>query len=104
MGNWFYNKEITLLQESGGYLFHGSWIEGSITEVKTIPCDVQPSNREKIYKDYGYYIDCTYRVFCDIDSSITVGGMVRYKGNDFDIVKVIEWDDYLDVFIQERGG
>lgn len=102
MENWFYNKQITLLKETDGYMYHGSWMDGEIVEVRSIPCDVQPASREQIFKDYGYYIDCTYRAFCDLDNDIVIGGMVCYKDKDFDIVKVIEWDDYLDCFIKER--
>lgn len=103
MTDYFYNKEIVLLKETEGHMYHGSWVDGEIMEVKTITCDVQPASREQIFKDYGYYIDCTKRVFCNLDSDITIGGMVRYRENNFDVVKVIEWDDYLDVFIKERG-
>lgn len=101
--DWFYNKKITLLEEKDGYLYHGSWVDGELVEIKMIPCDVQPASREQIFKDYGYYIDCSYRIFCNTDGAIDVGNMIRYNGNDFNIVKIIKWDDYYDVFIQEIG-
>lgn len=101
MSNYFYNKEIILLAETEGYLHHGVLVEGVLTETKTINCDVQPANREQIYKDYGYYIDCKYRVFSDVDTDIKLGAKVKYKDNTYKIVKVIEWDSYYDIFIDE---
>ncbi|MEA4921392.1 MAG: hypothetical protein VB078_10805 [Clostridiaceae bacterium] len=98
--DWFYNKKLSLMCESGGYLYHGSWIDGTLTEVKSITCDVQPGNRELIYKEYGYYIDCTYRVFCDVDNDIKEGSIVKYGKNQFKVMKIVPWDDYYDVFIQ----
>lgn len=70
MSDWFYDKQITLLKEIEGHMYHGSWIDGTLSPFKTIPCDVQPANREQIYKEYGYYIDCTKRVFADLDNDI----------------------------------
>jgi len=99
--DYFYNKEIILLTETDGYMHRGSWIDGSLEETKTIKCDVQPASREQIYKDYGYYIDCTYRIFCDTDNDIKIGGKVKYKDNIYDIIKLIPWDDYFDMFIKE---
>jgi len=101
MTEYFYDKEISLLKESEGYLYHGSWVKGTLTELKTLFCDVQPSNRELVFKEYGYYIDCTKRIFCDVDSDIADGDIVEYKGIRFKIEKIIEWDDYLDIFMKE---
>ena len=101
MAKFFYNKEITLLKETEGYLYHGSWIEGTIEPVKDIVCDVQPSNKELIYREYGYYIDCTKRIFCDVDADIVEGDLIEYEGVRFRIEKLITWDDYYDIFIKE---
>lgn len=97
---WFYDKQIILMAETGGSLVHGSWVEGTLTEQKTISCDVQPSSRDLIYKEYGYYINCTYRVFCDPDGDLQEGSIVKYNDEQFKVVKIVPWDDYFDVFIQ----
>ncbi len=101
MADWFYDKQITLLKEIEGHMYHGSWIDGTLSPFKTISCDVQPASREQIFKDYGYYIDCTKRVFCDVDTDIVDGDIVEYKGIQFKINKIIEWDDYFDIFMKE---
>ena len=97
---WFYDKQIILMAETGGALVHGSWVEGTLTEQKTIACDVQPASRDLIYKEYGYYIDCTYRVFCDPDGELKEGAIVKYNGEQFKVMKIVPWDNYYDVFIQ----
>jgi hypothetical protein len=101
MSDWFYENEIVLLKETGGGLFHGTWKEGILTPYKTISCDVQPASKDSIFKDYGYYIECTKRVFCDPDTEIVNDVIVMYNNEKFQIVKVIEWDDYYDVFMKE---
>lgn len=97
---WFYDKQIALMAESGGYMHHGSWINGELAKVKTISCDVQPASREQIYKDYGYYIECTQRIFCDTDDDLIIGSLIEYDGALYKIVKIVKWDDYMDVFAE----
>ena len=97
---WFYNKEISILRESEGRLYHGSWIKGDFVPVVNIICDVQPANREQIYKDYGYYIECKYRIFCDRGVDIKISDRVLYEGAEYKVVKIIEWDDFLDIFVE----
>ena len=99
--NWFYTKEIQHLREADGYLYHGSWIDGGYQKIADITCDVQPANREQIYKDYGFYIDCKIRIFCDKAHDIKIGDHVNYDGAEYEVVKVIAWDDYLDIFAED---
>lgn len=97
--DWFYNSAISLLGESEGVMYHGTYQAGEPVENKSIPCDVQPSGREEFYKEYGYYIDCNYAVYCDADTAIVEGNKVRYKGNDYTINKLVTWDDYYILYI-----
>ena len=100
MAKWFYDKSVSVLRETEGYLYHGSWVDGTLQEVLQLACDVQPANREQIFKDYGYHIDCSIRVFCDI-SDIRIGDIAKYNEQQYKIVKVIRWDDYLDIFAED---
>lgn len=74
-------------------------------EVCQLVCDVQPVNREQLYKEYGFEIDCSVRIFCDL-CDIRVGDIIEYGGQQHKIVKIIRWNDYLDVigedFIQNE--
>lgn len=99
-GKWFYNKAVMVFSLTGGKLYHGSWIEGELIEKVRLVCDVQPANRELIFKEYGYYIDCSIRIFCDL-CGLQVGDIAEYDGQRYKIVKVIKWDDYLDVFAED---
>lgn len=101
MADFFYDKEIKLFKQSEGHLYHGSWIDGEPTVLKTISCDVQPSNRELIFKEYGYYIDCKIRIFCEVDTDIIIGDMIEYEDAQYKIVELIPWDDYYDIFANE---
>ena len=96
---WFYNKSITIMRETDGYMYHGSWVDGTLQAVRTIACDVQPASRDQIYKDYGFYIECEYRLFCDIDKAFDVGAVIGYEGKNYKTVKVIKWDDYIEIFV-----
>ena len=101
---WFYNKSITLMGETDGHMDRGVWVKGTPIEVKTISCDVQPASREQIYKDYGYYIECSQRVFCDVDNDFKAGSLVKYDGEQYKIAKVVKWDTFMDIFIQNVDG
>ena len=87
-----------------GHLERGVWVKGTPIEVKTIPCDVQPASREQIFKDYGYYIECSQRVFCDVDNDLKAGSLVKYNDQQYEIVKVVKWDTYMDIFIHNVDG
>lgn len=100
--DFFYNKEITLMEQTAGHKDkNGIWVKGELSPIKTIFCDVQPASKEQIYKDYGYSIDCTKRVFCNADNTIKTGNIVQYQNTNYTIVKIIEWDDYYDMFLKE---
>lgn len=102
MDDFFYDKSIVLMTLSEGHKdSNGIWIKGELTPLKTILCDVQPASRELIFKDYGFNIDCTKRIFCDVDNDLKTGGVIKYKDINYTIVKLVEWDDYYDMFVKE---
>lgn len=100
----YYNKEIKI------YLYNddttddsGANIQGYVL-FKTdepIMADVQPYSTEKAKKDYGYDIECTRRMFCDIIPQITEDCIINYN-NQFYEVKKIPWDDeYFEILLLE---
>lgn len=91
----FYNKEISIIGESEGYVDdYGAWVDGEMEIIKTIECDVQPLTNEIAYREYGYNQNVEYRVFADIDELLKNGTTVKYKEHEMMIVKVVLWDDY----------
>ena len=98
---WFYNDSLTVLVQSAGHLDQGVWIDGDTTESTPIACDVQPASRDEVFKDYGYYIDCSFRVFCDPDSKLDVGVTVNYGGKKYKIAKLVNWRTFYEFFMDE---
>lgn len=103
----FYDKEISILEDSGYLDENGLWVEGEATVVKTIDCDVQPYNKELAYRDYSFEEDVKYRVFCDpnplIKNGTQVGYREQFKDEDtiFNIVKIVSWDGYWVVLLDD---
>lgn len=98
----FYNKTIELLGFTEGYVDdNGIYIKGTETTLKTIECDVQPYSSQLLYQDYGYQEQCTKRVFLEPDNDFMVGKKIRYNGKLFKIVRVIEWDSYYQLMLDD---
>lgn len=98
----FYNKEIEIWKMGEGYkdadrIYH----EGRLEKTKSLMVDVQPYSTERLKKDYGYEIDVNKRIFCDLDDSIKINAVIKYKGNFMEVKKYLEWDDYMEVFCLE---
>lgn len=81
---------------------NGDFIE-SATFVKNIDCDIQPYSKELFLKTYGYTVECTKRIFCDLDININIGSVFKYKTplntiEIYTITKIINWDNtYLEM-------
>lgn len=95
----FYDKEIKLYTNTGHFNESKLWIDGEDVYLKTIQADVQPYNKALAYKDFGYDIECSKRVFCVPDDDIKMGVTIEYNGAKYKVVKLIKWDDYLDVIL-----
>lgn len=93
----FYDKEITIFSVEDGEVDDlGIYIPGDIDEYesKTIECDVQAYSKERLYQDYGFSDDVTFRVFCDPDSDLKTGVLIEYDSEIYKIKRIIKWDDY----------
>jgi len=82
---------------------YGSWIT-TYTYNKSVDCDKQPYSRQLLLKDYGYDLDCTNRVFCDLNDEIDDGVIVSFDNDTtkFRVQKALPWDDYMDVMVIEN--
>ncbi|MCK9471786.1 MAG: hypothetical protein M0Q88_08550 [Bacilli bacterium] len=69
----FYDKEIEIITDSGYLDDNGLWVDGEISIIKTIECDVQPYISKLNYRDFSYDKDAKYRVFCDVDEILKLG-------------------------------
>lgn len=96
----FYTKQIEILQTGAGTVDDdGIYHDGEDSTLKTIDCDVQPYSRDRLFRQYGYDENVEFRVFSDIDTDIKTGVKVKYLEDYYKIVKVIQWDDFMEWLI-----
>lgn len=100
----FYTKEVKIYKPENTEDKWGAIIEGQYRLVKTAKVDVQPNSRDKLNKEYGYDLETTLRLFCDVSEPITEASLISYRGQPFDVVKIVEWDDYLDIALNDAVG
>ena len=100
----FYNKEIEIYNKGKYKDEFGITYTGGYKLADTLMVDVQPYSNEKLKKDYGYDLECTKRIFTDLNENIKESSIVKYHNAYFDIKKIIEWDNYLDIAIAEHKG
>jgi len=100
----YYNKEIQI------YIYGNHADVNGITRTgfklletnEPVMVDIQPYSSEKAKKDYGYNIETTKRMFCDVIAKITESSVIKYK-NQFYKVQKIPWDDeYMDIMLLEK--
>ncbi|MEW3513484.1 hypothetical protein [Clostridium butyricum] len=101
----YYNKEINIYEYNSYEDEHGIDREGySKINDKPIMVDMQPYSSEKAKKDYGYNIECSRRMFCDIIPEITEDCIIEFS-NKFYSVEKIPWDDeYYEILLNETKG
>jgi hypothetical protein len=98
----FYNDSLALYTKTQGHLNDiGRWIEGKLSSEKSIEVDIQPYSKELAYRDHGYNEEVKFRVFCNPAQSLEVGSIVGYREKKYIVRKIIEWDTYWDVLIDE---
>lgn len=97
----FYNKEIEIYNLCSYEDEFGVTHEDGYKLVGSLMVDVQPYSSEKLKKDYGYDIECTKRIFMDFNKNMVESTLIKYRNEIFEVKKIIEWDDYLDIAIKE---
>lgn len=100
--DFFYDKEINIYAYKDYEDEHGIDREGySKINEEPIMVDMQPYNSEKAKRDYGYDIECTRRMFCDIIPELQEDCLVEFNSKFYKIVKV-PWDDeYYEMLLNE---
>lgn len=100
----FYDKEIQIYIYGDHDDEHGISRTGYKLVITQDPImvDIQPYSTEKAKKDYGYDIECTRRMFCDIMQEITEDRIIKYKDKFYEITGIPWDDDYLDVMLLEK--
>ena len=99
---WFYKDTIQAVISTPGKMEGGIYRNGEET-TKSISCDVQPSGLSRTNASYGVYLTSDYTVFCDLDSDLKKGMKVIYKSKRYEIIKLVDWDDYYILYIEAVG-
>lgn len=100
----YYDKEIYLYKplKVKDEVSHTKVTKLSLVNEEPYLVDVQPSNAEKVKKDYGYDIECDAVIYCDI-MDIAEGDVIKYNDSTFRVQKVpLPWDDYMIVFMSKE--
>lgn len=96
----FYDKEIELWKKGTSTKNSiGQMINEPPVFIKNIMVDIQPFSTEEVKKEYGFDIECTNRMFCDLEDININTSIIKYKNKDYEVTKVIEWDEYLEVML-----
>jgi hypothetical protein len=95
----FYDKKLQVYTMTEGYKDEDNiWIEGKLEYLKAIVADVQPYSQDLLKKQYGFDIEVTKRVFCDLDLNIVIGSVFKLDANNiWEVRKIIQWDDYMEL-------
>lgn len=96
--SYFYDKTITIATTTASSYVNGLLIEGETTS-HNIPCDVQPTNSALVLEQYGFTTKSQYTVYFDPVDYVTTDSTVTYNGSDYEVEKVIDWDDYKMAFL-----
>ena len=92
--NFFYDKTVSVVNPSATIYDRGVVKQNNPITV-TINCDVQPTNKMKILKEYGIETNAQFTMFCDLNNDITLKSKIVYQDVQFDVHKIITWDDYM---------
>lgn len=98
----FYDKEIELYKRGTTKNSIGQIVNSEPIFIKSMMVDIQPYSIEEAKKDYGYTIECNKRMFCDIEEIYINSNIINYIGKNYEITKIIEWDDYLEVMLNAK--
>ena len=99
----FYNTKIEILKSEQGIVDdYGIYQDGDESVVDTIYGDLQPYSSDLVYKDYGYRVECTNRIYCDPNDYITAGSSLNINSKKFKVTKMIVWDTYMEVMVMSN--
>ena len=98
--DWFYDKIITITTNTSVYDAETGLFDNAENVTLTIPCDIQPLDTKIDVDNLGKLIDAEYKIYCDPNNNINTKCNVTYKGNDYNLVKITDWDDYYILYIK----
>lgn len=95
-----FNKTLGLYNTIAGHKDDfGSWVPESEEHIKDIDVDLQPYSTELLLKTYGYNVEVTNRLFCDLDLDIKIGATLKDDIQSYEVRKIIPWNTYMEVMV-----
>lgn len=86
----------------------GQWVYGKPVKLATGKADIQPYSRAEAKEDYGFTIDCTKRMFCDLLPIEVNEVYIKHGSKFYEVTELIEWanepfpfNDFMEVFLNE---
>ena len=98
--DWFYDKKISIYSYAKHEDSYGFSRDGYVLKQENIFVDVQPSSDKKIYKTYGYKVECTKVVYSSM--KFDESDIILYDDQTYKITAIIPWDDYYVYAIVEK--
>jgi len=98
------NFNVNIYTREPGKKVNGIYIQGELTLINNINCDIQPVSTELLLKTYGFNIDVNKRIFIDcFDSDIKIGTIIQYQNKQnttesYEVKKIIPWENFMEVF------
>lgn len=63
--------------------------------------EVEPFSNRLAETNYGLFVDCTNRLFCDPNLKIKVKSLIEYNGQQFEVTDCMEYDNHYEVLIKK---
>lgn len=102
ISKYYWNKKIDLYEYSKHKDENGATRKGYEKIIYDMKCNVQPYSMEKATTSYGYNVECTNRVFCDVNSNIKESSIIVWNNKTYTVQKIVPWNDYYILLIFEE--
>ncbi|WML44086.1 hypothetical protein [Neobacillus sp. PS3-40] len=63
--------------------------------------EVEPFSNRLAETNYGLFVDCTNRLFCEPNAKIKVKSLIEYNGQEFEIIECMEYDNHSEVLMKK---
>lgn len=98
-----WNKKIDVYEYGKTVDEYGVSRKGYTKIIENMKCNIQPESSEKAEKEYGYKVECTNKVFCNVEPLIKESSIIMWNNQTYEVKQIIRWNDYWILLIYEKG-
>jgi hypothetical protein len=73
---------------------------GFITDRIPFLGEVEPFSNRLAETNYGLFVECTHRIFCEPHSLIRLKALIEYNGEEFEVNECLSYGRHLEVLIK----